>query len=470
MLHKIFNINSIYVIFIAAEIAAIIFLCVFIPACIPITATLFAAIWALNLIAGTVACCKGASPEISCSALLMITALPIAGAAVYLFSLLKKRGRGVLRVDGGRTLTGEESAVKALCGTGGVGFERAVYLKNGAEFFPLLFKEIEGAKRSVCLEYFIVHRGETFFKLLSAIKSAIKNGAEVKFIIDGIGSAFKMGRRERKMLKEAGVEIKIFHRLKPLFYTSLNNRDHRKIAVIDGSVAFTGGFNIGDEYANITSPFGYWKDTGVAIYGEAAKVFEGMFLSVWKRDCEIRIGDNGTKTCTLFYDSPPLLSGVAENLYMGAICSAKRRIHIFTPYFCAGEKINSALSLAAMRGVDVRIIIPHIPDKKYAFELSHACALKMMGSGIKFYEYSPGFIHAKSMVCDDRAFIGTYNFDFRSLRLNHECGVIFEDEICDEIERDFMETVSLSMPFTPVKRSRFRSVCVFFLKLFAPLI
>ena len=154
---------------------------------------------------------------------------------------------------------------------------------------------------------------------------------------------------------------------------------------------------------------------------------------------------------------------------MAAISSARERVHIFTPYFCAGEKINAALSLAAMRGVDVRIIIPHIPDKKYAFELSCTCAAKLAGNGVKFYEYTPGFMHAKSMVCDDRVFIGTYNFDFRSLRLNFECGVIFEGGICEEIERDFADCMRLSLPFTPTKTTPFRSVYRFFLKLFAPL-
>ena len=467
MLRNLLNLNFIYLILIAAEIAAIIFLCVWLPACVPVTASI-AIVWVLNLVAGTVAYFKGASPEISRSVILMIIALPVAGAVVYLFSLLRKKERGILKVDSS-TLSGEERAAKALCGTGGAGYDRAVYLKSGEEYFNLLFKEIEKAESSVYLEYFIVHRGKIFSRLLSALHAAKRNGAEVKFIIDGIGSAFKMGRREIKLLRAAGVEVKVFHRIKPLFYTGLNNRDHRKIAVIDDKVAFTGGFNIGDEYANISSPFGFWKDNGVAIYGEAAKVFSAMFLSVWSGDSSTEISEGGNYRCIPFYDSPPRLSGVAENAYMTAISSAKRRVHIFTPYFCAGEKINAALSLAAMRGVDVRIIIPHIPDKKYAFELSRTCALELSGAGIKFYEFTPGFMHAKTMICDDRAFIGTYNFDFRSLRLNYECGVVFGGEICEEAERDFMDCMNLSMPFSTTKVKPVRSVYRFFLKLFAPL-
>ena len=468
-MRNILNLNFIYLILIAAEIAAIIFLCIWLPSYLPLTAAVFAATWILNLVAGIVAYLRGASPEISCSVILAIIALPIAGALLYLFSALHKKRRGVLKINGLNPQNGEERTVNRLCGTGGVGYDRAVYLKSGEEYFSLLFKEIARAESCICLEYFIVHKGKTFDSLVNALRAAKETGAEIRFIIDGIGSAFKMGRREIKRLRAIGVSVKVFHRLKPLFYTGLNNRDHRKIATIDGKVAFTGGFNIGDEYANISSPYGYWKDTGVAIYGAAAKVFEGMFFALWDRKHETEISDSGKERCIPFFDSPPSLSGVAENLFMTAISSASERVHIFTPYFCGGEKINAALSLAALRGVDVRIIIPHIPDKKYAFELSRTCATKLTAHGVKFYEYTPGFMHAKSMVCDDRAYIGTYNFDFRSLRLNHECGVVFGGDMCEQIERDFLDCVQLSMPFMPQKAKVFRTVYRFFLKLFAPL-
>lgn len=453
---------------IAAEIAAIVFLCVWLPAYVPVAAV-FTGIWLLSLIAAATVYFRGSSPEITCSVILMIIALPVAGAVIYLCSLLQTKNRGLVKIDGNPPKTGEEKAVKSMCGTGGAGYEKAVYLKDGGEYFNLLFKEISKAKKSVCLEYFIVRRGKIFNRLLGALRSAKRNGADIKFLIDGIGSAFKLRRGEIKQLRAAGATVKIFHRLKPLFYTGLNNRDHRKIAAIDGKVAFTGGFNIGDEYANIDRPFGYWKDTGVAVYGAAAGIFEGMFLSVWNKGYQTEIKDGGSERCAVFCDSPPLISGVAENLYMTAISSATERIHIFTPYFCAGEKINSALKLAAMRGVDVRIIIPHIPDKKYAFELSRTYAAALIDSGIKFYEYTPGFMHAKSMVCDNRVYIGSYNFDFRSLRLNFECGAAFGGELCRLAERDFWDCMRLSTPFLPVKVTPLRAVSRFFLRLFAPL-
>lgn len=468
IMRNLFSLNFIYIILIAAEIAAIIFFCMWLPSLVPVAAV-SAGIWVLSLIAAATAYYRGGSPEINCSLILMIIALPVAGAVIYLCSALRTQRRGVLKVTKNTPQSGEESAAKALCGTGGAGYDKAVYLRSGSEFFNLLFKEIARAQKLVCLEYFIVHSGKTFNSLISAIRAAKRNGAEIKFIIDGIGSAFKLRKRDRKTLRAAGAEIKVFHRLKPLFYTGLNNRDHRKIAVIDGAVAFTGGFNIGDEYANLDSPFGYWKDNGVAVYGAAAKIFEGMFLSVWNKGYETEINGGGENRCIPYYDSPPRLSGIAENFYMTAISSARERVHIFTPYFCAGEKINDALTLAAMRGVDVRIIIPHIPDKKYAFEMSRTYAAAMIDAGVKVYEYTPGFMHAKSVICDDTVFIGTYNLDFRSLRLNYECGVAFDGEICRLAERDFKDCMRLSMPFLPAKVTAPRAVYRFFLRLLAPL-
>ncbi len=467
-MRNLFNLNFIYLILIAVEITAIIFLCIFLPAYLPIAVT-FVAIWLFSLISSVLIYSKGNSPEINCSQILVIIALPIAGALIYLFSALRRQHRGILTITGNEPKNGEEKMIKELCGTGGAGYDKAVYLKSGEEFFKLLFKEIAQAKHFVYLEFFIVRRGKIFDSLISALRSARRNGAKIRFIIDGIGSAFKMGRREKKVLISTGAEIKIFHRLKPLFYAGLNNRDHRKIAVIDGKTAFTGGFNIGDEYANLDCPFGHWKDTGVAVYGSAAGIFEGMFLSVWHKGYKTEIIDKGENRCIPYCDSPPKNSGTLENIYMTAISSAKERVHIFTPYFCAGEKLTDALTLASLRGVDVRIVIPHIPDKKYAFELSRAYAASLIERGIKIYEYTPGFMHAKSMVCDDRVYIGSYNLDFRSLRLNFECGVSFDGEMCRLAERDFWDSMRISTPLLPDKVKPLRAVYRFFLRLFAPL-
>ncbi len=464
----IFSLNFLYLLLIAAEIAAIIFLCLFIPSCLPVTAA-FIGIWLLTVAAVTCAVSRSSSPEINCALALFVVALPVAGAVIYFLAARRKRGRGSLKITGAEPQSGLEAAAYSACGTGGAGYDRAVYLKDGEEYFRLLFKEIEKAEKSVYLEYFIVCKGKIFARLTSALRRAKDNGAEIKIIIDGIGSAFKMGRREKKTLESLGAQVKFFHRLTPFPRSKLNYRDHRKIAVIDGKTAFTGGINLADEYANLKSPYGHWKDTGVAIYGGAAAVFEGMFLALWNGRHEMQAPVGGKYRCIPFFDNPPQRAGFCEDAYAYAISCAKERVHIFTPYFCAGNKISSALAFAAARGVDVRIILPHIPDKKYAFTLSKAAAEPLSEKGVKFYEYTSGFMHAKSMVCDDSVFIGSYNLDYRSMRLNFECGVMFGGEIAELAERDFKECVRLSAPLRKKKISFAEKAVRFVLKLFAPL-
>ncbi len=463
-----FSLNFLYILLIAAESAAIIFLCIYIPALLPAVAV-FVGAWLASVIAVIAVAARGGSPEINCALSLLIIALPVVGAVIFALSHIGGMEYGTLTLENAEPQGGLESAAFECCGVCGAGYDRAEYFTCGEDYFKRLFKEIEKAEKRVCLEYFIVCRGKIFSRLLAALRNAKNNGAEIKIIVDGIGSAFKAGRREMKKLKTVGAEVKVFHRLKPLIYSRINYRDHRKIAAIDGKVAFTGGINIADEYANIDSPHGYWKDTGVAVYGAAAEVFEGMFLAVWNKSYKTEISGSGKHRCLPFYDSPPHRAGFCENAYAAAINSARERVHIFTPYFCATDKTAAALEFAAMRGVDVRIIIPHIPDKKYTFELSKASALPLAAKGVRFYEYTPGFMHAKSMVCDDSAFIGTYNFDFRSMRLNYECGIMFKGEICEQVERDFWDCLRLSSPFCEGKISPFRRVLRFILRLFAPL-
>lgn len=466
-LRRVFSINFLYILLIAAETAAIIFLCLYIPAVMPVTVT-FVGVWLFTLIVVAVVISRGLSPEVNCVLALFVVALPVAGAVIYLIASAKQKKCGVLKVTGAKPENGLEAAAYSICGVCAAGYDKAEYFASGDEYFAQLFKQIEKAQKSVYLEFFIMSRGKVFSRLLEALSIAKRNGAEIKIIIDGVGSAFKTGRKELKRLRKLG-EVKIFHRLKPLPYSRLNFRDHRKIAVIDGEAAFTGGINIADEYANVDSPYGYWKDTAVAVYGSAAKIFEGMFLSLWHCKYEMPAPEGGKERCLPFYDCPPNRPSFAESAFLTAISSAQEKVHIMTPYFCVSEKLFTALEFAARRGVDVRIILPHIPDKKYAFELSKTCAEKLAPSGVKFYEYTPGFMHAKSMICDDGAYLGSYNFDFRSMRLNCECGLFLRGEIAARIERDFWECLRVSEPMKKVKLSPFRKIVRYFLKLLAPL-
>ena len=466
-LKVIFSLNFLYIIAIAAQVAAIIFLCVFIPSTLPL-AIAFIGVWILDGICALILFSKKGAPEVKCVWFLLIAALPVVGAIIYLFASSGKKSGGTLKIAGGNK-KGLERAANSLCGTAEAGYERAVYFPDGESFFQSAIAEIERAKKSVYIEFFIIERGILFERVFCALKKAKENGAEVKIISDGVGSAFKLRKKEIKRLKSEGIEIKIFQRITPFPCAKLNLRDHRKIIAVDGKVAFTGGFNLADEYINIGSPFGYWKDSGVAVYGESAKIFEGMFLAMFNGDIrEMPAPKHGQKNCLPICDSPPSVS-LCEDAYACQVCSASERIHLMTPYFCPSDKLLTALEFAARRGVDIKIIIPHIPDKRYAFEISKAYARALIPCGIKFYEYTPGFMHAKNAIFDNKCFIGSYNFDFRSTHFNHECGVMFEDEITDEAEKDFEKCLALSSPFSEKSVSPLKKFIIFILKIFSPL-
>ena len=463
----IFSLNFLYILLIAAQIAAIVFLCLYVPALVPVAAA-YAGAWLLSAVTAVILLSRGGGFESKCAWFVLIAAIPFAGAVIYLIAGAKSHTYGLFKVKS-PTLTPVGKCANAMCGTCEVGYDSAVYFSDGAVLFERLFDEIKRAKTLVCIEFFIVNHGRIFEMFLAALRCAKQNGAEIKMLIDGVGSAFKLRRRDLRQLKAAGAEVKVFHRLIPFPRSRLGYRDHRKIVTVDGKVAFAGGVNLADEYANISSPYGFWKDTGVAVYGTAAQVFEGMFLAMWNGRYEVEITGGGKHTCLPYCDNPPV-KGFCEELYVQQISSAQKRIHILTPYFCVSEKLADALAFAARRGVEVKIILPHIPDKHYAFELSKATAQLLKRSGVQFYEFTPGFMHAKSVICDDKVFLGSYNFDFRSMRLNYECGIMFEGIICDEVEHDFNSCLELSSPLTEGKISPAKRFSRFILRLFAPLI
>lgn len=379
----IFKLNFWIIILIAVQLAAIIFLCLYIPSLMRVTLG-FLLVWLLSAITATLLFIRKGAPEVKCVWFVLIAALPVAGALLYLIASINVKQQCVLTVRASQT-RGLYRAANALCGTCGAEYERAEYFPSGESFLSAALEEINRAQKSVYIEFFIIGRGHVFNALLAAIRGAKGRGAEIKIILDGIGSAFKVSSKDVKKLKEAGAEVKIFNRLTPVPHARINCRDHRKILTVDGKTAFTGGVNLADEYANIRSPFGYWKDTGVAVHGRAAEIFEGMFLAMWNGKHEMDAPPLGKKNCLPFSDSPPD-KRFAEELFISAINSATERVHILTPYLCLSDKTLSALTFAARRGVDVKIIIPHIPDKKYAFEVSKAFAFMLRQYGAGLYE------------------------------------------------------------------------------------
>lgn len=467
VLKIIFSLNFLYIILIAAQVAAIIFLCLIVPSVIPLAAA-YAGTFLLSAITASVLLARGGGSEAKCAWFVLIAALPVAGSVIYLLATARIRKYGSLKVNA-ETLNNLSACANGTCGTCAASYDSAIYFKEGSALFERLFFEIKRAKLRVCVEFFIVCRGRIFDLFLEALRQAKQNGAEIKVLIDGVGSAFKLRRKDVKRLKLTGAEVKVFRRITPFPRSRLSFRDHRKIVTVDGRLAFTGGVNLADEYANINSPYGFWKDTGVAVFGSVAKIFEGMFEAMWHGSAEITYEGGGKSFCLPYCDSPPG-KGFCEELYVHKISAATKRVHIMTPYFCVSEKLAGALEFAARRGVDVKVILPHIPDKPYAFELSKACAHLLEPSGVKFYEFTPGFMHAKVVICDNEVFLGSYNFDFRSMRLNHECGIMFDGDVCDEVECDFLHCLSQSQPLTDGKISPAKRFSRFILRLFAPLI
>lgn len=467
LLRNIFSLNFLYVLLIAAQLAAIIFLCFIVPSLLPFCLTC-AAVWLFSAITACILFAKRGSAEVKCGWFVLIAALPVAGSLIYLLATLKKEPSGVLKVNC-KKVKGLAAAANLRCGTCEVGYDSAEYYESGAKFFDGINAAVERAEKYVYAEFYIFSRGRVFNDFVKSLTRALENGAKVKIILDGVGSAFKIGKRDFKKLKALGAEIKTFHRLTPFPHARLNFRDHRKIVCVDGKTAFTGGINVADEYAAIDAPYGFWKDSGVKIEGAAAKIFEGMFLSVWQKEFETDFPDGGKYLCMPYCDSPPARA-FCEDMYVYAISRANECVHVMTPYFCTSEKTAAALAFAAQRGVDVKIILPHVPDKKSVFEISKAYAAMIAPCGVEFFEFTPGFMHAKCLICDGEVYLGSYNLDFRSTHYNFECGVKFSGKLRDDAERDFSACLALSAPLHEGKISPLRRFLRFVLKLFAPLI
>ena len=312
----------------------------------------------------------------------------------------------------------------------------------------------------------------------------MRRGVEVRVLYDGTCALFRLPYRYPQMLRKLGIQCKMFSPLRPLVSTHYNNRDHRKILVVDGRVAYTGGVNLADEYMNRKKLFGHWKDASLRLEGEAVRSFTLLFLQMWN------IGETGdsysrylSATKPLdgprpgwvlpYGDSPLDRERVSEMVYLDIIGRAERYVHIMTPYLILDQEMLTALCFAAKRGVDVAILLPHIPDKRYAFALAKTHYRELLESGVRILEYTPGFVHAKVFVSDDcKAVVGTVNLDWRSLYLHFECAAYLRDvPAVADIEADFEATAALSQERTleSLKDEKLLTRVVgWLLKVFAP--
>ena len=364
----------------------------------------------------------------------------------------------------------------------------AEYFPLGDDAFPVLIKELKKAKSFIFIEFFIVSEGYVWSSVLEVLLQKVKEGVEVRMIYDDFGSINYLPSKYFRTLEEYGIKCIAFNRYKPFLSVILQNRDHRKIVVIDGNTGFTGGYNLSDEYINQKARFGHWKDNGVMLKGEAVSALTLLFLEMWNccrptdgkdeiegylagRRFPIEAQSDGY--IMPYGDSPFNNEIIGENIYINIISNAQKYVYIFTPYLIIDTATQSALELAAKRGVDVRIVIPHIPDKKIVYQVTKSYCPALIEAGVKIYEYTPGFIHAKSFICDDEiATVGTINMDYRSLVHHFECGCYFyKTSIIKDIYNDYTETFKICDPtiLSKTPPGLLRNFWYALLRLFSPL-
>ncbi len=332
----------------------------------------------------------------------------------------------------------------------------AKYYSLGDEMYPEMLEDLQSAKRYIYMEYFIIANGKMWDSFEKILEEKVKLGVDVRVMFDDIGSISTISLDDVKRLEGKGIKCAIFNPVKMISGT-LNYRDHRKMMIIDGQIAYSGGINLADEYINDIVKYGHWKDIGYRVTGGVVNDFIRMFVEFWDAFAKGKIPkkiyekeayfDKDTITSKdgyvlTYYDSPIRSDNVSNELYVELLSQAEESAYFFTPYLMLGDTLLEAFERAAKRGVDVRIIMPRIPDKKLIFSMSRSFYPPLIQSGVKIYEYVPGFVHAKASVIDGKiGTIGTVNLDYRSLFLHFENNAFFyQADILKDIQKDFLAT------------------------------
>lgn len=360
------------------------------------------------------------------------------------------------------------------------------YFKIGEEKFEALLRELKKAEKFIFLEYFIIQEGKMFNSILEILEEKAKQGVDVRLIYDDVGCIVTLPHNYKNTLEAKGIKCRVFNPIKPFFTRRLNNRDHRKIVVIDGDVGFTGGINLADEYINEYEKHGYWKDAGIMLKGDAVWNLTVMFLSMWdyidnKEEDYIKFKPSKNKYYNSkgyvqpFDDSPLINEPIGETVYLNLINKAKDYIYINTPYLIIDNEMATALKIAAKSGVDIKIVTPYIPDKKFVHAVTKSYYESFIKDGIEIYEFTPGFMHAKTFVVDDEyGVVGSINLDFRSLYLHYECGVwLYKTDSIKSMKDDYLETLKRCHKVTMEEcknTSSIRKVLRLIIRMFAPLL
>ena len=418
------------------------------------------------------------SPSVKLTWLVVIMVLPIAGSLFYLFTrseighrVLNRRLADLQRSSRNQ-LAQDPDTAEALrqADPGAAALTRyvekfgnyPVYAGSDVTYFPLgedkfeaMLAALEQAGSYIFLEYYIVDEGEMWGRILEVLTRKAAQGVDVRVMYDGTCEFYLLPRNYPEKLKALGIKCKPFAPVRPFLSTHYNYRDHRKILVIDGRTAFTGGVNLADEYINRFPKYGHWKDTAVMVRGEAARSFTRMFLQMWSVNERVpEFGrflpgtvpqpGEGKGFVMPYGDSPLDGERVGEQVYLDLLHRAREYVHIMTPYLIIDSEMENALRYAALRGVEVKLILPGIPDKRLPYALAKTHFPRLVEAGVQIYLYDPGFVHAKSFVVDGReAVVGTINLDYRSLYHHFECALwMYGVDAVADMERDYQATLS----------------------------
>lgn len=339
----------------------------------------------------------------------------------------------------------------------------AEYYGSGEAAFEPIKQALMQAEKFIFIEFFIVQEGRMWGEILDILKEKVQNGVDVRVIYDGFGSQLSLPRGYHKKLEKMGIKAKVFSPFTPFLTTAQNNRDHRKIIVVDGKTAFTGGFNLADEYINEEERFGYWKDGGVKVTGDAVFNFTVMFLQMWmfvsQATCDVSSfkalpDENGkykeNSFILPFGDSPIDSEPTGKLTYINILNNAKDYVYISTPYLVLGNEMISAIKYAVKSGVKVKLLLPGIPDKKYMKIIAQSRYRMLLDLGVEIYEFTDGFVHEKSFISDDKVAVsGSINVDYRSFYLHFECGVYMYNTDCVmDMKADFEGMLAKSKQIT----------------------
>lgn len=361
--------------------------------------------------------------------------------------------------------------------------EQINFYSDAEKAYENMLKDLRAAKKYIFMEYHTIQYGIAFEKILAILKLKVREGVEVRVFYDDVGSIGFLNGKFARRLNEMGIKCRAFNRVSPAFRLYMNNRDHRKITVIDGKIAYTGGYNLADEYFHITDPYGHWNDTGIRFTGPAVDSILRTFFEIWnftkkepedvsKYFIEHEPVEKGGGYVQPYSDNPLNDSQVGENVFLNMIKNAKKTLFLSTPYLVPGDTMIRELNMAAARGVDVRIVTPGIPDKRIIYNITRSYYGQFLKSGVKIYEYTPGFIHGKQMVADGEiATVGTINMDYRSLYHHFENAVLmYKTNAVNNINNYFKDLFLVSSEIDgDRKRLLIFRICDSILRLIAPL-